>query len=270
MSLYKVSKVQVEGAELEVSESGTGAAVLFIHPVVLRDTAAPLISDPALSGKFHLISYHRRGFGQPTGPVSVKTQAADAAAVLKHAGADRAHVVGISYGAAIALQMAVDFPDMVQTLTIMEPPLFGLVPSAGKFMEAIGPIVKAYKDNNKAGARDMFLGAIGGPDIHAQVDKHLPAGAWDNALTNLDTFFQVEFPALGEWAFGADQAKTIKRPTLFVKSSGSHPAFREGADVLAQWMSQMKVVEIAGAPHLIPVAHGPEVAGHLTTFWAGK
>ena len=266
----KISKVQVEGAELEVTESGSGPVVLFIHPVVLRDSAAPLWSDPTLKAKYKMVSYHRRGFGQPTGATSVKTQAADAAAVLKYVSADRAHVVGISYGAAIALQMAVDFPAQVQTLTLMEPPMFGLVPSGGKFVDAVGPVVKAYQEKNTVGARDMFLGAIGGPNIHADIDKNLPAGAWDNALTNLDTFFQVEFPALGEWAFNAEAAKTIKTPTLFLKGTESHPAFREGATVLAPWMPQMKVVTITGANHLMPVSHGPEVAGHLGTFFSAN
>jgi pimeloyl-ACP methyl ester carboxylesterase len=266
----KVSKVTVDGAELEVTDSGSGTAVLFIHPVVLPDAAAPLISDPALKGKFRMISYHRRGFDAPTGPVSLETQAADASAVLKHVGVEKAHVVGISYGAAIALQMAVDSPAQVQTLTIMEPPMFGLVPSGKKFIEAVGPVVKAYTDKDNAKALEMFLGAIGGPDIRKHVDSKLPAGSWDDGLTNLDTFFQVEFPALGKWGFGADQAKTIKVPTLFCKATESHPAFQEGADVLAPWMPQMKVVVITGANHLMPVSHGSDVAGHLAAFWAGQ
>ncbi|MDQ3368403.1 MAG: alpha/beta hydrolase [Myxococcota bacterium] len=266
----KVSTVQVEGAELQVTDSGSGTAVLFIHPVVVRDAATPLMADPALNGKYRFITYHRRGFGQPTGAVSLDMQAADAAAVLKHVGVDRAHVVGISYGAAIALQLAVDSAGQVQSLTLMEPPMFHLVPSGGKFIEAVGPVVKAYQDKNNAGALEMFLGAIGGPEIRASMDKNLPAGAWDNSLTNLDTFFQVEFPALGEWKFGADAAKTIKSPTLFLKASESHPAFREGADVLAPWIPQMKVVDVAGANHLMSVTHAPQSAAALATFWAAN
>ncbi len=64
-------------------------------------------------------------------------QAADCRRLLEVLGADRAHLVGHSYGGAIALQLATDAPDLVQTLALLEPAL--MVGSSGPdYRESLG------------------------------------------------------------------------------------------------------------------------------------
>ena len=59
--------------------------------------------------------------GHGSVPVSFAEHAADAAALLDHLGIRRAHVAGHSTGAIIALQLAVDRPDLVHSLALLEP-----------------------------------------------------------------------------------------------------------------------------------------------------
>ena len=69
--------------------------------------------------------FYERGSGRsrdllkPGGPFSVAQFAADAASLLDILGAAPAHVVGLSMGGMIAFQMAVDAPQTVRTLTIV-------------------------------------------------------------------------------------------------------------------------------------------------------
>ena len=60
----------------------------------------------------------------PAAPFMIGQQVADARALLRHLGITRAHIAGHSYGAAIALQWALDAPDEVQSLALLEAPLF--------------------------------------------------------------------------------------------------------------------------------------------------
>jgi pimeloyl-ACP methyl ester carboxylesterase len=74
-----------------------------------------------------MITYHQRGqAGSPRGDgspaVTFEEHAADAALLLRHLGVRRAHVAGHPTGAAIALQLALDQPDVVHTLVLLELP----------------------------------------------------------------------------------------------------------------------------------------------------
>jgi pimeloyl-ACP methyl ester carboxylesterase len=264
----EVSQVKLDGAELTVRDVGSGPPVLFIHGAILLDALAPLMKEPAIGGAFRVVSYGRRGFGRkPTPPISLKAQAADAAAVLDHVAIERAHVVGHSLGAAIALQMAHDFPDRVQTLTLIEPPLPAHVPSGAAFAGDFQPVVAAYQKGDKAGAMAMFLTWVGGPDVRSVIDGKLPAGAWDLGVADIDTFFQVELPSTREWKFGAEQGQTLKMPLLVACGAETNALFKESCEVLAKWAPQTQQHEIAGANHMAPATHSKEVAESLTQFW---
>src|SRR4030095_8342252 len=98
--------------------------MLLIHGAHLADALQPLVAEPALE-RFQRIRYHRRGLRgstRPAGnePTSGDTQAQDAAGLLDHLGVDRAHVVGHSFGGAIALELAAQHPTRVTSLVLLE------------------------------------------------------------------------------------------------------------------------------------------------------
>src|SRR5687767_8454828 len=117
-----MKSVEVNGVELEYEATGSGEPVLLISPVV-ADGFLPLVSEPALADRHQLIRYHKRGWCGSTdtgAPVSVADHAADAAALLDRLGVPRAHIAGHSSGGAVALQLALDHPERVQTLALLE------------------------------------------------------------------------------------------------------------------------------------------------------
>ena len=118
-----------------------GEPVVLVHGSIIADAFAPLLVEPALTGSYRLVSYHRRGFAgstHPDRPLSIAEQAAHCRALLAALGIDRAHVVGHSYGGVIALQLAMDAPELVRSLALLEPALLA-VPSGPLLMEAMGP-----------------------------------------------------------------------------------------------------------------------------------
>ena len=265
-----MERVHVNGVELELEAQGSGEPVLLVHGSILADGFAPLLAEPALSGRYRLISYHRRGFARsthPNTPVSIAEQAADARAVLRHAGAERAHVVGHSYGGAIALQLALDAPETVQSLALLEPALL-MVPSAQQFGEALGPIVGAYQAGDKTAAIDGFMQGVLGPDYRTSVNNVLPAGWFELAVTDADTFFQVEMPALQEWTFTADLARGITRPVLAVLGTDSAPLFVEGHDLVRQWLPQAEPFVLPEATHALQLMNARGMAEALAGFFA--
>lgn len=106
-------------ARIHYEESGQGEPLLLVMGFGLSgDAWAPLL--PML-GSYRAIYYDNRGTGRSEGPMddlSIETFAEDAAAVLRAAGVERAHVHGQSMGGMIALQFTLAHPEMVHTLAL--------------------------------------------------------------------------------------------------------------------------------------------------------
>src|SRR5947209_18449002 len=101
-----MERARVNGVELEYEVKGSGEPVLCLHGSHIARSFLPLLSQPSLTEKYTLIRYHRRGFLGSTparGPVSIKDQATDVRALLEYLHMSSAHIVGHSYGGAIAL-----------------------------------------------------------------------------------------------------------------------------------------------------------------------
>ena len=54
---------EINGAELEIWDKGSGEPVVFVHGG-MGDECAAVLAEPALANKYRLIHYHRRGFGK--------------------------------------------------------------------------------------------------------------------------------------------------------------------------------------------------------------
>src|SRR5215207_8684047 len=140
-----MESAKVNGVELEYEVVGSGEPVLLISPV-LADGFLPLLAEPALADRYQLIRYHKRGWVGSTHtlpPVGVATHAADAAGLLEHLGVRRAHVAGHSTGAVVAAQLALDTPEAVHSLILLEPMMLS-VPSGEAVLRQIGPAFEAY------------------------------------------------------------------------------------------------------------------------------
>jgi len=264
-----MERADIDGITLEYEMQGSGEPVVFIHGALMGDTYAPLMAEPSLKG-FRLIRYHRRGFAASSpaeSPLSIAGQAADCLALLRRLDAEPAHVVGHSSGGAIALQLALDAPGAVRSLTLLEPGLLA-VPSGPQLFEQVTPVVEMYEAGDKAAAVDGFLQAVCGKTYRAAVDKVLP-GAMAQAIADADAFFGVEFPSVGEWTFDRDDAARIKQPVLAVLGADSEavwPGWGEGHRLVLEWLPQAKPFVLPRATHLLQVQNPHDMAEGLAAF----
>jgi pimeloyl-ACP methyl ester carboxylesterase len=264
-----MERAQVNDVELEYEVVGSGEPVLLISPV-LADGFGPLLSEPALADRYQLIRYHKRGWVGSTHtppPVSIATHAADAAALLEHLGAPRAHVAGHSTGGVVAAQLTIDIPETVQSLTLLEPLMLS-VPSGEAVLQQVGPAFEAYADGDPERAWALFLTAATGlnwPTCRTTLEKRIP-GAVAQAVKDADTLFGAELPATAEWAIGTGQAAAIRCPVLSVLGTDTLPLFVEVAHFLRSSIPQVEDRTIEGVGHLLHIQRPEPVARAMADF----
>jgi proline iminopeptidase len=121
----------VAGGSITGWVAGDGPPVLVLHGGPgLSDYTASLGRE--LGDGFRVIRYQQRGLAPSviSGPFDIGRHVADAIAVLDAAGADRAYVVGHSWGGHLAMHLAVSHPGRVLGLVIVDP--LGAVPDGGE------------------------------------------------------------------------------------------------------------------------------------------
>jgi pimeloyl-ACP methyl ester carboxylesterase len=262
---------RLDAVELEYQVVGSGEAVLLIPPGPLADGFLPFLSEGALADHYRLIQYHRRGqvgSSQATPPVSYSDQAADAAGLLSHLGVGRAHVVGHSTGANVALQLALDRPEVVQTLALLEPWMTAS-PSAPAFFEHAGPPVEAYNSGQKEIAMAGFISLASGLDwetARAVIEDYVH-GSVAQAIKDADTFCGVDLPALSAWEFGPEDAVAVSQPVLSVLGAESEQLFVDGAALLRSWLPEVEDLTVEGVGHLLQIQRPEPVARGIAEFF---
>jgi pimeloyl-ACP methyl ester carboxylesterase len=245
--------------------------VVFIHGAFIADTFRPLLAEPSLAGRYRLIHYHRRGYAGSSlaaGPLNIARQAADCRALLRYLGVERAHVVGHSYGGAIALQLALDTPGVVHSLAVLEPGL--MVGASGQgYRESLARGADRYREAGAAVFVDEFMEARW-PGYRASLDRVLPE-AFAQAVADVGTWFARELPALMGWRFAEAEARRIGQPALSVlggESVALSPRFGETHRLLLAWLPRAEGFVLPGTTHFMQIQDPRGIAEALVTFWA--
>jgi len=273
-----VNRIDLNGVELEYEEAGSGEPVVLLHGGLLCRENEPLVREAALTDRYRVVNYHRRGFGglkRPEGKATIADQSADCIALMDALGVERAHLVGHSLGGAIAIQVALDAPERVQSLALMEPALMSAiakVESAGRpeaaasqqqFIEGMQKVDAIFKSGDRRGALNAFLETRAGGAFRGVLDYLTQTGEFDQAVADADTFLFVEMPAAFRWSFTPDDAKRIDQPVLSILGAHSPERAQKVHDILTEWVPQTESLTLENAEHALPLMDPPGIAAAI-------
>lgn len=114
----ETGRVPVEGGTLYYDVRGSGPPVVLLHAGDMDLT----MWDPqvgTLARSFRVIRFDARGHGRSTAPRGPYSTVEDLRSLLDHLGVERAHLVGISMGAGVALNFATTHPERVRSLALV-------------------------------------------------------------------------------------------------------------------------------------------------------
>jgi pimeloyl-ACP methyl ester carboxylesterase len=265
----------VGGIELGYRVKGAGEPIVFLHGGILTDWFGPLADELSKTGSYRLVSYHRPGYGSsslPSEPLTMAGQAECCLALMRHLGLGKAHLVGHSIGACIALQAALQEPDAVASLGLLEPPVMTATPDPTPALTVLRATAALWKQGDVAGALDAFMRGIVDPEYVRVLDGAL--GTWrEDALKGTDAFFQADQPAVQAWRFGEPEAARVRQPALLFLGENSTKvnAIREPVQrTLLAWLPNAEGRTLEGATHLLPLQEPAQISAALAAFYKAR
>jgi pimeloyl-ACP methyl ester carboxylesterase len=255
-----------EDIALTYAIRGQGEPVVLVHASPFVEWYDPLVAHLP---DFEVMTYRRRlrtdcqaGFR----PLTAAEDAAICARLMAHVGWPRAHVGGHSYGAVVALTLALDAPECVQSVALLEPAARG-VANSEPVVAALQPVLAAYRAGDTDGAVDAFLRSVCGESYRATLERVVP-DALAIAVGEADQFFQAEMPAVRQFSFGPDEARRIRAPVLNVGGSDSVDRFVQVGDVVQSWFPHAERLTVPDVGHLLMVQNPSAVAQAMRGFFA--
>lgn len=117
----------VNGVRLRYIEAGEGPLLVLLHGFPEFSYSWRHQMPVLAAAGFHVVAPDMRGYNRSEKPAGISAYrveviAADIEALIRHAGAERATVVGHDWGGAIAWQMPVQYPQRVERLVVLNAP----------------------------------------------------------------------------------------------------------------------------------------------------
>jgi pimeloyl-ACP methyl ester carboxylesterase len=134
---------------LAVSSVGQGRAIVFLHAAAC-DRRMWWAQLGALSDRFRVAAYDRRGFGEASPPTEQHSQVRDLDAVLESLDADSGILVASSEGCRVAVDYALAHPDRVDGLVLVSP-CTGTLPATASQPDTVQRLLDEIELARRAG-----------------------------------------------------------------------------------------------------------------------
>lgn len=268
---------EVEGLPVAYRETGTGAdgaPVLMAHCSLAHSGLwKPMMT--ALDGARHCIAPDMPAHGGTAAPRPGRSLQMFALAACESLAARQGrpvHLVGLSLGAAVLGRLALKRPDLVASVTLIEPVWFHLLRANGR---------DAAADEEEAATQAVLDTAASGDPVRAVMafmDRWGVPGGFarqspeaQQAAADIYAEIAKDF----EWVSGhppgqveVEDLATMRPPTMLISGADTPRPATEVIDVIEAALPAARRRTIAGAGHLSPVTHWQAVLDQLQAFWA--
>lgn len=256
----KKDNVTIERRMMQTKTKGEGKSLVLV-PGGLTGWVSwdPFVDYFASSRKVVQVQLLNVEYGLENKPLpegySVRTESEALAASLASLITDeKADFIGWSYGGLVLLDYALNHPENIHTLTLIEPPALWILKNNGTLSEdakmMIDFLASVPGDKNEVTEDDLekFL-AFAGLTKPGESARQLPQwNTWVKFRQSLKNN-----SAVNDHSDKSSRLKEITYPVLLVKGTGSARFLHQIIDVMAMEIPNAKVVEFSGghAPHIV-------------------
>jgi pimeloyl-ACP methyl ester carboxylesterase len=258
-----VDTLELDGGRLAYWEEGSGQAVVFVHGVgtsgaLWARDLAPLARD------CRLVVYDRRGYGASSeSPRDWRAHREDTIMLIEALGAAPVVLVGYSGGSIIALDLALERPDLVRSLVLLDP-AFNLKRCLTPGF--VGTLAGAQLLRRVRGERrgaEHWMRYVASYSTGGSAFDKAPAERRELLLENSAAVFD-DFASGGGEHVDESRLAHIDLPVTIIEA-GLSPAFlRRSCGRLKRLMPQARTVTLANSGHYVGLDAGDELLGILS------
>jgi pimeloyl-ACP methyl ester carboxylesterase len=259
---------------IELADNDTGPAdwrlpVLALHGAASSGTQWQGLSD-YLRGHYRVVAPNLPGYGNTrrSGVRDLGELAASVVNGVAHRGP--MHVVGHSHGAAVALEIAIQRPEFVRSLTLIEPAVYHLLRGGNAADLSLVQYLESLSDWMAASVAADHPAA----GMRAYVDFWYGAGAWERTSSELrhSLAYDTERVSLDlatslAQSWPENRCERVVCPTLAMMALESHAASLRVTEIVAGAIPGARLVMIPEAGHMAPLTDphiiDPLIAAHL-------
>lgn len=243
---------EIDGCRLAYEQAGEGPPLVLVHGFGLdRRLWEPQVA--AFAGRFTVIRYDCRGFGQSTGELDGRYRhGADLRALLEHLGVERATVGGMSMGGQIALELAALEPERVERLVLVDPFLADF-----DFSEAWagmwGALAQLARTRGIEVAKETWREGM----LFSVDDRAPEAGALLRRMMEDWSGWHLEHPSHFPYERISPRLSDVRAPTLITAGELDLPDFLRIAELLEERIPAARRALLPEAGH-VPNLERPE------------
>jgi pimeloyl-ACP methyl ester carboxylesterase len=179
------------------------------------------------------------------------------------------HLIGHSLGATVALRLAVERPELVQSLVLIEPVFFAAAKGTVAYqnhLDEVLPFAQAFEQERYEEAARMFTDEWGTGAPREALPTAMRQACVDRIGLIPATEGALYLDNAGIFAQGRIEA--ISCPVLLIKGDQSPEIIAAINGALAARLPQATQVQIKGAGHMAPISHAAAVATEISRFLA--
>ena len=199
-------------------------------------------------------------------PLTLADEAALVVPLLEEAGG--AHVVGHSYGAAVALKLTTMYPKLVRSLVAYEPVLFRLLFEDIAYQQPVQDLVAVA-----ASMRDRIAAGQEHSAAQRVVDFWSGGGAWESMPSGKQASIAARMRAVIQHfdaLFGEPLQRAhlalLKMPMMFISGTRTAAVTRRIAELLRLTLPHAKHEVLPAMGHMGPITHATEVNRQVAKF----
>ena len=261
--------LDVPGASLYYECAGQGHPLLLIHAGI-ADSRMWDEQFPLFAQRYRVIRYDLRGYGQTRLEPGTFANHEDVTALLNALGVQKAHIIGVSFGSAIALNFTLAHPDMVASLVMVAPSVVG-EESSERIRQFIHDEAALLEQDDIAGATELNM-RLWVDGIHRspeQVNPALRQRVYDMQYHA----FTIPMPEGIEEEELQPPAITrlveVRAPTLVIVGDLDLPEKLQLAAQLANDIPDARHHAIEGAAHMVSMEQPQEFHRVVLDFLGG-
>lgn len=270
----ELQPVRMNGVELHYTDRGAGAPIVFVHGGLADYREWEPVAQ-ALPEGFRTVVYSRRHSfpnrnAPPTADHTMLREVEDVVALIEELRLGPVHIVGTSYGAFVALMVALHRPDLVRTVTAAEPPLLhwlrdiegGREPHDRFYSTVMRPSAAAFASGDSVGALTVALDHFVGPDGINQIPPEVRA----MLLANVEDWRAITTAPDALPEVTREQLAALTVPVLFLSGERSADLHRLIDPEAARVIPNAVRVVIAEGSHEMCVEQPAACAAEIGRF----